>query len=64
MTRHHTLEVTEERSYEYTNLAVLRVVYERGIAQLLFSGQYLSFNELQKEFTNKDAQDKFQWLRA
>ena len=64
LTRHTTFEVTEDRSYESTKLALLRVFYERGIARLLVSDQEPSFKALQKDFTDKDAHDTFQWLKG
>ena len=64
LTRHTTFKVMEDRSYESTKLALLRVFYERGTARLLISDQEPSFKALQRDFTDKDAQDTFQWLRG
>ena len=37
LTRHVTLEVTEDRSYEAIKLSILRLFYERGTCRIMIS---------------------------
>ena len=64
MTRHTTFEVTIDRSYENTKLAMLRVFYERGISRLLISDQEPVFKSIKKDFSDIETKETLDWLKG
>ena len=64
MTRHTTFEVTIDRSYENTKLAMLRVFYERGISRLLISDQEPAFKSIKKDFSETETKETLDWLKG
>ena len=51
LSRHTTLEVTQNRSYEATKMALLRIFFERGAPNVLVSDQESSFKAVAKDFS-------------
>lgn len=62
LTRHVTLEVTANRTYDETKLALQRVFYERGAARLMISDSEPSFKAVSKDMSNADAKGTVLWL--
>ena len=57
LTRHITLEVTEDRSYEAIKLAILRLFYERGTCRITISDMESAFKAIEKDLSEKDSKD-------
>ena len=57
LTRHITLEVTEDRSYESIKLAILRLFYERGTCRIMISDMESAFKAIEKDLSGKDSRD-------
>ena len=57
LTRHVTLEVTEDRSYEAIKLAILRLFYERGTCRIMISDMESAFKAIEKDLSEKDSKD-------
>ena len=53
MTRHTTLEVTEDRSYESVKLAILRIFYERGTSRIMISYMEAAFRAIEKDYQRR-----------
>ena len=68
LTRHTTLELVENRTYECTKMALLRIFYDRGAPRLLISDQEPAFKALARDFetkeTKKEALDTINWLNG
>ena len=64
LTRHTTLEVCKNRSYESAKMAIQRIFYERGSSRLLISDQEKSFQAMEKDFTNETAKNNANWLHG
>ena len=57
LTRHITLEVTEDRSYESIKLAIRRLFYERGTCRIMISDMESAFKAIEKDLSEKDSKD-------
>ena len=64
LTRHTTLEVCEDRSYESTKLAIQRIFYERGTSRILISNQSPSFKAVKKDLSDQEAMATLKWLQG
>ena len=61
LTRHTTLEVCEDRSYESAKMAIQRIFYERGTSTTLISDQEPSFKAVKKDLSDKEAIETLKW---
>ena len=63
LTRHTSLEVSQNRSYESTKAALLRIFFERGPPRVLVSDQEASFKAVAKDFSKiLEHKDTVKWL--
>ena len=54
LTRHTTLEVIENGTYEATKLAMLRIFYDRGVPRLLISDREKAFMALARDYESRE----------
>ena len=57
MTRHTSLEINEDRSYETIKLAILRIFYERGTCRVMISDMEVAVRDIEKDVSEKDFKD-------
>ena len=63
LSRRTTLEVSQNRSYESTKAALLRIFFERGAPRVLVSDQEASFKAVAKDFSKiQEHKDAVKWL--